>query len=144
MKYLDKTGLQQLWAAIEARGNANAPAADYLVSTDPNIIVTHEFTAGLEETALAAVPGECNVVRGFVSGEDTVFVPLTLIRELNRDTALSAGTLPAGEYSVSTAGADMLFYEGGVLRYCKTATETTAVLTLDGAPTLTAADITLG
>lgn len=143
MKFLDKAGLQHLWAAMEARDGATA-AADYLVSADPNVIVIHEFLAGRAETASAAVPGENNIVKGFVSGEDKVFVPQSLLRSLNPDTALSAGTLPAGEFSVSAAGADMLFYDNGVLRYCKTAAETTAILTLGGSPALAAADIIIG
>lgn len=151
MKFLDYSGVQRLWAAITAKvqaevenASAPAPGADYLVSNDRNLIVTHEFTAGVADAALAAIPGESNVIKGFVSGEDNVRVPLALLQSLNAGTALSVGTLPAGEFSVSAAGADMLFYDNGVLRYCKTAAETTAILTLDGAPTLAATDIIVG
>ena len=150
MKFLDYAGVQRLWAAITAKveaevANASAPApgADYLVSNDRNLIVTHEFTAGVADAALAAIPGESNVVKGFVSGEDNVRVPLALLQSLNADTALAAGPLPSGKLG-TTAGADMLLYEAGVLSYCATgATDATPILTLADAPALAATDITI-
>lgn len=141
MKFLDYSGLQRLWAAIQAFVLERAEA-DYLVSNDRNLIVTHEFTAGVADAALAAIPGESNVVKGFVSGEDAIRVPLALIRGVNASTALTAGTLPAGSFG-ATAGTDMLLYADGVLSYCDGEGNATAILTLDGAPTLAATDITM-
>lgn len=145
MKVLDLAGAQRLWNSIRTLVLSSATGTSYLASDDPNVIVTHKFTAGQADTALACRYGANNIVRGFVSGEDSVFVPMALLSELNPDTTLSAGTLPAGRFDTAAAGADMLFYDGnGVLHYCATATDAHAILTLAGAPTLAAADITIG
>ena len=147
MKFLDLAGVQRLWAAITAHVAAQvataAPAeSDYLVSTDPNVIVTHEFTAGKEDIAIAALPGMSNVIRGFVSGEDKIHVPLALIQGLNAETTMAAGPLPSGKFG-TTAGADMLLYTGGALSYCDGEGTATAILTLANAPALAAGDMTI-
>lgn len=149
MKFLDNAGVQRLWAAITAYvatqvASVGGAASDgYLVSTDSNIIVTHEFKSGVEATAHAAIPGGSNVIKGFTSGTHKVNIPLSLIAGLNAETTMTAGPLPAGKFG-TTAGADMLFYTGGVLSYCATgATDATAVLTLSGSPALTAGDIAI-
>ena len=154
MKFLDYAGVQRLWAAITAKveaevANASAPApgADYLVSNDRNLIVTHEFTAGVADTALAAIPGTSNVIRGFVSGEDKIDVPLALIRELNPNTTLTVGPLAADRLAQSVE-ADKLYYDnGGIISYCPDAESFVPILLLDGGedgrPALAASDITL-
>lgn len=149
MKFLDTTGVARLWAAMTAHVAAQmataAPAeSDYLVSADPNVIVTHEFTAGKEDIAIAALPGMSNVIRGFVSGEDKIHVPLALIREINAETTLTAGPLDAARFG-NGVGADMLLYDnGGILSYCPDDDSFVPLLLLDGKPTLAATDITIG
>lgn len=146
MKFLDYAGVQRLWNAMRAHvATRTVDDAGYLTSADPNVIVTHEFTAGVADTALAAIPGESNVIKGFVSGEDAVLVPLALIRGVNPDTVLTVGALDAARFSTTTGGTDMLLYTGGgVLSYCDGNGDATAILTLDGAPTLAAGDILIG
>lgn len=146
--YLDKIGLAALWAAIksyvaEQVASVGGAASDgYLVSADSNVIVTHEFKAGVEATAHAAIPGGSNVIKGFTSGTHKIGVSLALIRGLNANTALAAGPLPSGKLG-NTAGADMLLYSDGILAYCDGDGHATAILTLDGGPALAAGDIAI-
>lgn len=142
MKFLDYAGAQRLWNAMLSR-LSGVETSNYLVSADPNIIVTHTLTPGVADTVLAARHGAANVIKGFVSGEDEIHVPLALLRELNPTTTLTAGPVSA-ERLAPLGGTDMFRYSEGVLSYCATgATDATAILTLDDAPAMSSTDMSI-
>jgi len=119
----------------------------HLISTSPALIITSKGTPGEKNVYMASKWGANNHVDGFVSGEDTIKIPLATIQELNASTALTVGTLPAASFESSAtdpATADTIHYNTatGVLSYFD-GTDATALLTLDGspAPTVAADDI---
>lgn len=118
----------------------------HLISADPNLIITAQGTAGEANTYMASEWGESNHVQGFVSGTDKIKVPLDTITALNASTALIAGELDASELTSGTdqtaATADTMYYNtASGLLYYSDGTTATALLTLDGKPTLAASDI---
>lgn len=118
----------------------------HLISTSPNLTITAQGTAGEAEAFMASRYGEYNHVAGFETGSDTIKVPLDVITALNASTALTAGELDASKLTSGTdqtaATADTLYYNTttGVLYYSD-GTDATALITLDGKPTLAASDI---
>ena len=118
----------------------------HLISTSPALI-TSKGTPGEKNVYMASKWGANNHVDGFVSGEDTIKIPLATIQELNASTALTVGTLPVASFESSATApttADKIHYNTatGVLSYFD-GTDATALLTMDGtpAPTVAAADI---
>lgn len=118
----------------------------HLISTSPNLTITAQGTAGEAETFMASRYGEYNHVAGFETGSDTIKVPLDVIKEIKTDTTITAGELDSAKFATGTdesaASADTLYYNTttGVLYYSD-GTDATALITLDGKPTLAASDI---
>lgn len=119
----------------------------HIISASANLIITSKGTPGEANVYMASKWGANNHVDGFVSGEDTIKIPLATIQELNASTALTVGTLPAASFESSATApttADKIHYNTatGVLSYFD-GTDATALLTMDGtpAPTVAAADI---
>lgn len=110
----------------------------HLVSKSPNLIITTQGEAGAADVFMASKWGEYNHVAGFVSGEDKIQIPLALIQELNPSTTIAKGTLPAAKYGDS---ADQIEALGDKLLYWVSGDEQYQLLTLDGNPTVVAADI---
>ena len=119
----------------------------HLISASPDLIITTKGAAGDANTYMASKWGGSNHVAAFVSGTDTIKVPLETLQELNASTAIPAGALDAANFESANADpstADKIHYHTGtgVLSYYD-GTDATPLLTLDGAtaPTVAATDI---
>ena len=119
--------------------NVNVEATEhYIISTSPNLIITAESAPGEANSFMASKWGEYNHVKGFETGKDKIKIPLDTIKEVFPSTTLVKGTLPAAKYGDS---ADQIEALGDKLLYWVSGDEQYQLLTLDGNPTVVAADI---
>lgn len=117
----------------------NVPKVEHhMVSESDALTITAQASAGEGETFLASKNGASNHVAGFKTGEDKILVPLELIQEFNPSTTITKGTLPAEKYGDS---ADQIEALGERFLYWVSGDEQHQMLTLDGNPSVVAADI---
>ena len=131
--------------------NVNVEATEhYIISTSPNLIITAESAPGEANSFMASKWGEYNHVKGFETTVDKIKIPLDTIKEANPATALVKGPCPAAKYDADPVSDGFTTFKdaadaGKYLRYTKEPnlgeSGEIILLTLDGNPTLAAADI---